>query len=156
MVKFSETWLNSSNTEVHILGYNIYRIDRKHKRGGSLCIYLRNDFKSKILKDLSFISIKGLHQLWVQIQVNKNRSMIVCTSYRPPDCPDSSVRDDLKPKFIEASLMGKDIIISDDPQLNQLRSQSTTAYMFGIIPDSTYKRFCPLRRLKEVEFVTWE
>ena len=85
----SETWLNSSttNAEVKIQEYNIYRFDRKHKKGGGVCIYVRNDFKTKVLKNLSYISPVGFHQLWLQIQVNKNKSMIVCVTYRPPDCP---------------------------------------------------------------------
>ena len=35
----SESWLNSSttNAEVDISGYKIYRLDRKHKKGGGVC-----------------------------------------------------------------------------------------------------------------------
>ena len=105
----------------------MYRFDSKHRSGGGVYIYARNDFKSKVLKNLSFISTVGLHQLWVQIQVNKNRSMLVCATYRPPDCPASSVRDDLKPKFIEALLMGKEIIILGDLNCNLLNSNSYEA-----------------------------
>ena len=108
ILALSETWLNSTtNTEVNIQGYNIYRPDRKHKKGGGICIYVRNDFKSKVLKDLSFILPVGFHQLWVQVQVNKNKSLMVCSAYRPPDCTVSSVRDDLRPKFIEFCYWGK-------------------------------------------------
>ena len=129
ILALSETWLNSSitNSEVHILEYNIYRLDRKHKSGGGVYIDVRNDFTSKVLKNLSFISTVGLHQLWVQIQVNKNRSMLVCATYRPPDYPASSVRDDLKPKFIEASLMGKEITFLGDLNCNLLNSTSYEA-----------------------------
>ena len=53
VLALSETWLNSSttNAEVEIQEYKIYRLDRKHKKGGGVCIYIRNDFKTKVLKD---------------------------------------------------------------------------------------------------------
>ena len=67
VLAISETWLNSSilNAEVdhEMQGYRIHRLDRKYKRGGSVCIYVRNNLKSKVLKDLSYISNLGLHQL---------------------------------------------------------------------------------------------
>ena len=88
---------------------------------------MRNDFKSKGLKDLSFISPVGFRQLWVQVQVNKNKSLSVCTTCRPPDCTVSSVRDDLKPKFIEALLLGKKIIILGDLNCNLLNPTSYEA-----------------------------
>ena len=46
----SESWLNSSttNAEVEISGYKIYRLDRKHKKGGGVCIYGRKEFKVTI------------------------------------------------------------------------------------------------------------
>ena len=120
ILALSETWINSSttNAEIKIQEYNIYRLDRKNKKGGGVCIYVRNDFKRKVLKNLSYISPVGFHQLWLQIQVNKNKSMIVCVTYRPPDCPVTCIRDELKPKFIEALLLGKEIIILGDMNCN--------------------------------------
>ena len=51
----SEIWLNTSttNAEVEIQESKIYSLDRKHKKGGGVCIYVRNDFRTKVLKDLS-------------------------------------------------------------------------------------------------------
>ena len=67
VLAISETWLNSSilKAEVEIQGYRIHRLNRKHKGGGVVCIYVRNNLKSKVLKDLSCISDLSLHQLWV-------------------------------------------------------------------------------------------
>ena len=135
ILALSETWLNSSttNAEVKIQEYNIYRLDRKHKKGGGVCIYVRNDFKTKVLKNLSYISPVGFHQLWLQIQVNKNKSMIVCVTYRPPDCPVTCIWDELKPKFIEALLLGKEIIILGDMNCNLLK---TSCYESKILLDT--------------------
>ncbi len=61
----SEYWLNSStsNAEVEILVYKLHRLDRLPKKGGGVCIYVRNNFKTKRLKDLSYISTSDFHQL---------------------------------------------------------------------------------------------
>ncbi len=103
----SETWLNSSttNAEVEIQEYKIYRLDRKHQKGGGVCISGRNDFKTKVLKDQSYISPVCSHQLWLQVQVNKNKAMIVCATYRLPYFPVTCIRDELKPNFIDALLL---------------------------------------------------
>ena len=101
MLALSETWLNSStsNAEVEIQEYKIYKLDRKHKKGGGVCIYVRNDFKTKVLKDHSYISPVCFRQLWLQVQVTKNKSMILCATYRLPDCPVTCIRDELKPNL---------------------------------------------------------
>ena len=67
----SETWLDHtvSNLEIEIPGYDIYRIDRQNKRGGGVCAYVRQFFKTEVLNEISGISDNGLHQLWVKIQV---------------------------------------------------------------------------------------
>ena len=53
ILAISESWLNSStsNAEVEIIGYKLHRLDRLHKKGGGVCIYVRNNFKTKRLKD---------------------------------------------------------------------------------------------------------
>ena len=84
------------------LKYKLTILNSQTKRGGGVCIYARNDLKSKVLKDLSYISDLGLHQLWVQIQLNKNKSIIVCITYKPPNCPVACINDELKPIFIKS------------------------------------------------------
>ncbi len=96
---------------------------------GGVCIYVRNNFKRKRLKDLSYISTSGFHQLWIQIQVNKNKSIIVCVSYRPPDCPVTCIREELKPTYTEAFLLGKQIVVMGDLNCNLLKTASLEAKM---------------------------
>ena len=111
-----ETWLSSSTTkaDVKIFCYKIHRLDRNHKRGGGLCICTRNNFKVKTSKDLSYISSSDFHQQWLQIQVKQHKSMIVCVSYKPPDCSVTCFSDDLKLNYTEALLLGKNIVIKGD------------------------------------------
>ena len=45
----SETWLNSSVTdlEIEIPGYIIYRINRQAKNGGGVCAYVSQNYRTK-------------------------------------------------------------------------------------------------------------
>lgn len=63
-LSISESWLNLTVTkaEVEIPGYRLHRLDRKLKKGAGVRIYVRNDFKSKIIQNLSTISTNGFHQ----------------------------------------------------------------------------------------------
>ena len=64
IVTISESWLNTTitSTEIKLDGYKLFRLDRLHKRGG-VCVYVRSELKSKVLKDLSSISDRNFHQL---------------------------------------------------------------------------------------------
>ena len=99
ILTISETWLNSSvtNREIDIPGYKIHRLDRKYKKGGGVCVYLRNSLKAKLLKSLSRISESGFHQLWLKVQHAKLKSIIVCVAYRSPDCQLTCFANDLTP-----------------------------------------------------------
>jgi hypothetical protein len=50
-IAFSESWLipGISNNQIFLEGYEIIRLDRLHKRGGGVSIYIRADIKYKIL-----------------------------------------------------------------------------------------------------------
>ena len=96
----SESWLNSStaNAEVEISGYKIYRLDRKNKKGGGVCIYARKEFKVTMLKNFSYISTSDFHQLWLQMQVRQHKSFIICVACRPSDSQVTCIREELKPR----------------------------------------------------------
>ena len=118
----SESWLKSftTNAEVEIPGYKIYRLDRKHKKGGGVYIYVRKEFKVTMLKNFSYISTSDFHQLWLQMQVRHHKSFIICAAYRPPDSQVTCIREELKPSCIEALLKGKQVVVMGDLNCNLL------------------------------------
>lgn len=81
ILTFSETWFNSTttNASVEIDGYSIYRLDRLRKTGAGVCAYVKHGLKVKVLKDLTEIGESGLHQLWLQVQNEKLRSLLQFT-----------------------------------------------------------------------------
>lgn len=125
----SESWLNSSvtNAAVEIEGYKLTRLDRLRKTGGGVCLYTRSLLKVKRLNDMSSISDSGFHQLWVQIQLKRLRSIILCVVYRPDYCPVSCFFDDFMDKYSQALILGKDIVITGDLNCDLLKPRSREA-----------------------------
>ena len=82
--------------------------------GGGVCVYTRNNLKAKVLKDLSSISERNFHQLWISLQWKKTKSIVVCTTYRPDDCPLSAFEDTLKPTYMQALTLNKPIVMLGD------------------------------------------
>ena len=123
IIILSETWLNKSvkNAEVEIEGYKIFRLDRKDKRGGGVCAYIRSPLKAQILKDLSGTSTTWFQQLWLQVQYKKIRSFVICAVYRPPDCHVSCFEDILKLSSTYALSLNKPVIILGDLNCNLLQ-----------------------------------
>ena len=109
----SESWLNSTvtNAEVEIDGYKLTRLDRLGKSGGGVCVYTRSSLKVKRLKDMSEISESGFHQLWMQIQLKKLRSMLLCVAYRSDYCPLPCFVNNFMDKYTQALTFGKDILL---------------------------------------------
>ena len=85
ILTISESWLDNSvtNLELEIPGYDLYRVDRQDKKGGGVCVYILQSYKTEVLWDISGISVAGFHQLWIKVQVRNLRSLVICTAYRP-------------------------------------------------------------------------
>ena len=85
-----------------------------------MCVFVKEIYKVKQLSKLSSISSGGFHQLWLSIQINKHKSFIVCTAYRPPDCSLDCFDQELSESFISAMTLSKDIFILGDLNCNVL------------------------------------
>lgn len=112
----SESWLDNTvtNADVQISGYNIFRLDRLNKAGGSVCVFASDRFKIERLDDLSCISPSGLHQLWLKVQVRNCKSFIICSVYRPPTTSLNCFDEELSGTIISALSLNKDIYILGD------------------------------------------
>ena len=118
----SETWLKSivTNAEVEIAGYKLSRQDRPKKAGGGVCVYTKALLKVKVLKDLSSVSATGFHQLWLQIQHKRMKSILLCATYKPPECATTSFTDDFSDNYMKALSFGRDVFILGDLNCNLL------------------------------------
>ena len=89
ILAFSETWFTDNNTLpalINIEGYNIAHVDRCHKKGGGVALYIANDLNYKIRNDLNFTDSSEYETLFVEIETtSKTKNNIVGLIYRPPD-----------------------------------------------------------------------
>ena len=100
--------------EIEIPGYAIYRIDRQAKNGGGVCAYVSRNYRTEYLSNISLITASGFHQLWLKIHIRNMKSVIVCTTYRPPNTPLSYFDSDLTENFIYASSFNVPIYLLGD------------------------------------------
>ena len=142
VITISETWLNSTvtNAEVSIDGYKLFRQDRSRKRGGGVCAFIREDIKVTILKDISQVSLCHFQQLWLKLQSKKLKSVVICVSYRPPDCPLSCFEDLLKPNFIHSLTLNKPIVILGDLNCNVLTDNPENKALASFMSDVNLKQ----------------
>ena len=74
-----------------------------------------------MLKDIFHSSDNYFHQFWLKLPYRKLRSVVICISYRPPDCPFSCFEKLLKPSYIQALTMNKPITVLGDLNCNVLK-----------------------------------
>jgi hypothetical protein len=95
----------------------------EHKSGGGLVVYIKNTFKVAIIEHSSQVSETNFQQLWLKIQCKNLKSFLLCTVYRPPNSSTSSLAD-LSKAVVDSLLLGLDIIIIGDMNINMLAESS--------------------------------
>ena len=140
----SETWLDSSVTEleVEIPGFDVYRLDHHEKTGGGVCAYVRESYKTEHLQDSSFISSSGFHQLWLQVQVGRCKSIVICTAYRPPNSDLNCFDAEFSDALISALSLTHDVYVQEDLNCNLLNPRD---YGFQAVTN-----FCSIFNLSQV------
>ena len=83
LLTLSETWLSSDivDSEIDIVGYKLYRTDRKI-RGGGVAVYVRDDICTIRRVDLESPDVESV---WLQVNLPKSHAFLVGTFYRPPN-----------------------------------------------------------------------
>ena len=104
----TETWLDESisDGEVAITDYRMFRLDRKGKAGGGVCIYIHYSLSVRLLS----ITPMDLEMLWIGLKLGKKEYMIGCL-YRPPN---SSVKFWSSLEDALGSLDGYEVILMGD------------------------------------------
>ncbi|CAB3983151.1 Hypothetical predicted protein, partial [Paramuricea clavata] len=79
-------------------------------------------------KDLSSISPDNFHQLWIQCEQRKLRSLVIGVVYRLPDCPISIT--DYEFCF---NAINKDVVLLGNLNCDMLKNDRRSFYRFGRI-----------------------
>ena len=79
-MNFTETWLDKSITkDIKIPGYEVFRCDRKDRKGGGTAIYLNEDLEATVLLE---VNIGRCEMIAIYIEKINAINIVV---YRPPD-----------------------------------------------------------------------
>ena len=81
VICITESWLDgrTSDNEIKIENFKLFRRDRPGDHHGGICVYVRNNIFSNRRHDLELPNIECL---WVEIF--KNKIQLIGTFYRPP------------------------------------------------------------------------
>lgn len=92
IIGVSETWFHSDigNAEMALDGYNMYRVDRDHRHGGGVVLYIRDNFQSWL--DTSLNSIGFTDTVWCTVKTASCK-LLVGLCYRSPS---STAENDLR------------------------------------------------------------
>ena len=84
IVVLSETWLKSHHPDasVSLPGYNLFRRDRKRRKGGGTAIYIKQSYDAFVL-DTSTLYSDNIELLWISF-VSLDRNVYVGAIYNPP------------------------------------------------------------------------
>jgi hypothetical protein len=85
----SESWFNCNHTDqfVEINGYLLLRKDRVKKKGGGVCMYVRDDIECSTLSLHSNTLSEYIEVLWSECRFGKAVYFIAACYHPPPQCP---------------------------------------------------------------------
>ena len=123
VICISESWLRSRTPKDRFMieGYKIFRSDRKNKRGGGVCIYVKEEFDCKRIKIPNSPDLPEL--LWVEVTVN-HKKVAIGTLYKAPNIPCKTFYDAYD-SLVYIFSRYEDPILTGDFNVNMLNTESS-------------------------------
>ena len=82
IVLISETWLTVHSPDLKIAGYEVYRQDRIHKKGGGVAILISSKLRCTERQDLSS-KLEETECVTLEIKLKSGENCIISSMYRP-------------------------------------------------------------------------
>ena len=120
IVLICESWLKTNSPKPQIDGYTIERNDRKHKKGGGVCVMLSNKCKYKQRLDLEQFNCTSFESCFVEMRC-WNSKIIVGSIYRPPNTNPQEFIETTSKVITQAKLHGRHVILRMDHNLDLLK-----------------------------------
>lgn len=122
-VSISESWLRSRTPKDRFMidGYKIFRNDRKNKRGGGVCLYVREEYECKRIKIPN--TPESPEVLWVEVTVN-HKKIAIGTLYKAPNIPCKTFYDAYD-SLVYIFSKYEDPILTGDFNVNMLNTESS-------------------------------
>ena len=93
-----------------------------------------------LLVQMAYLSDNYFHQFWLKLQYRKLRSVMICISYRPPDCLLSCFEELLKPSYIQALTMNKPIAVLGDLNCNVLKESPESKALSNFLSETNLRQ----------------
>ena len=86
IIGLDETWLKNKPIDYFMLnGYNLEFKNRDKKRGGGVCLFIRDNIKYHVRDDLSQLKNPDfVESLFIEIEKPHSKNIVVGVMYRPP------------------------------------------------------------------------
>ena len=132
----SETWLTKNTPKDRFMfdDFNIIRSDRKNKRGGGVCLFLKKQYNFKRINIPNVCEMPEM--LWVEVSVGKCK-IAIGTLYKPPKIPCSAFREAYD-SLIHIYSKYEHTILAGDFNVNFLNGDS---YESRVLADSIIEPF---------------
>ena len=143
-VCLSETWCDSidstKNSNYRLHGYKSFHQTRDGRKGGGLCIFLRNTLSYKIRSDLNMNS-DAIECLCLEISTKTSKNLILSLNYRPPNGDSTLFEKHMKSILSKNEATKKEVILIGDFNMNLLdfdknkivQSFVDPMFQFGVI-----------------------
>ena len=124
VIMICESFLHDNNARQYsIPGYNFVYKNRKHTRGGGVCMYIQNNIQYIMRSDLSLFHEGEFESIFIETLGSKSNSSIIGEIYRVPN---TNVLASLKhyDTLINKLEQNKTVIIGTDQNLDFLKIDS--------------------------------
>ncbi|XP_063797776.1 mucin-2-like [Pseudophryne corroboree] len=131
IIGITETWWDESHDwSIYMEGYKLFRRDRSNKRGGGVCLYLKQFLKPDVRKDIHEENVNTVEMLWVEITCGGKvkKKIVVGLCYKPPGINISD--EEMLLKQTDKAAGAGDVIVMGDfnyPERNWINDSCDTA-----------------------------
>lgn len=142
IIAVSETWLSNETEDIFPLdNYTTVFKSRHSNRGGGVGFYIRNDINFKIREDISIFEDNLYETLFVEIDQDLQKNIIIGVLYRPPGNDIKIFQEKIDLQLSKLSRENKICYIAGDFNLNLLNCEShqhTSNFFNSMISSSFY------------------
>ena len=118
-----ETFLTKNTLNLlNIPGYQVFTDSRTLHKGGGTAILVRNGITCKRLPNILKFKEKELESTFVEIIAKNGKAIVIGSLYRPPNCSDKNVIDDIQEIITKTHKAKKELILGMDHNLDLLKS----------------------------------
>lgn len=113
-----ESWLTNqvNDNDLQVPAYNFVKKNREDKKGGGVCVYIKNHISFNIINSEQYNSYE---QLWIEIKIS-SFNYYIGVLYRPPHSSTTQFSEDLEEQLFYFKPQCSEIICMGDININMM------------------------------------